>query len=110
MTENITYIYKGDDTGAFGNNFITITLTNEMEYTITKAQFVVNDGVPYCEPVENPTFPMVVNFTSEQTEQMKATNVGRLWVWDEENQKKTCKGQITWDCKNGVIFNGRNCC
>ena len=22
MTENISYIYKGDDTGAFGNNFI----------------------------------------------------------------------------------------
>lgn len=110
MTNEVNPIYKGDDTGAFGNNFITINLSNEQGHTITKAQFVVNDGQPYCEPVENPVFPLVINFTEEQTAEMKTTNVGRLWVWDSEGRKKTAKGQITWECKNGVIFNGGNCC
>lgn len=103
--------YKGDDTGAYGNNFITINLKNPLNYEVSKAQFVVNGGCPYVPPVENPVFPMVINFTSEQTQQMRATNVGNLVTWDSQGRQKTCKGSITWDFKNGVINNvRRNCC
>lgn len=103
-------IYKGDDTGAFGNNFITITLKNPENLQVTKAQFVVNGGCPYIEPVENPDFPMVINFNSEQTEQLRATNVGKLLAWDFKNRRSTCVGQVTFDCKNGVICNVRRTC
>lgn len=103
--------YKGDDTGAYGNNFITINLKNPLNYEVSKAQFVVNGGCPHLDPVENPQFPMVINFTSEQTLQMRATNVGNLVTWDSQGRQKTCKGSITWDFKNGVIYNvRRNCC
>ena len=103
--------YKGDDTGAFGNNFITIRLKNPQNYVVSKAQFVVNGGCPYLEPIINPTFPMVVNFTSEQTQQLRSTNVGNLVTWDSQDRQKTCKGSITFDFKNGVISNvRRNCC
>lgn len=103
-------IYKGDDTGAFGNTFIRINIKNPEGKEITKAQFVVNGGCPYLEPVENPVFPMDINFTSEQTEKMCSSNTGKLIVWDSNNLRSTCKGSITWDCLNGVICNVRRNC
>lgn len=111
MADEELEFYKGDDFGAFGNNFITVNLTNEYNYAISKAQFVVNGGVPYIEPVNNPVFPFVVNLGSEQTAQLRADNIGKLIVWDSQGRQKTCKGQIEFTCKNGVIGNvRRNCC
>ena len=37
-------IFKGDDTGALGNHFITIKLKNPELYPISKLKFVVNGG------------------------------------------------------------------
>lgn len=105
--------YKGDNTGAFGNKFITIKLKNPKEYVITKAQPVVNGGCPYIEPVVNPEFPLVVNFTSEQTEKLRSTNVCNLVVWDEQDREKQCDGVLEFDFRNGVICNvrqRRSCC
>lgn len=107
----MTNLYKGDNTGAFGNNFITINLDNPMGFEISKAQFVINGGTPYIEPVENPVFPLIVNLTSEQTQKLKTTNIGKLVVWDSQNRPKECDGSIEFDCKNGVLTNvRRNCC
>lgn len=102
-------IYKGDNTAAFGGNFITIELDNPLGYTISKAQFVVNGGCPYIPPRENPDFPFIVNFDGEQTKQLKPTNVGQLVVWDAEGRQKTCQGQIVFTAQNGVINGGCNC-
>ena len=51
--------YKGDNTGAFGNNFIIIELDNPLEYIIKKAEFVCG-----CirKTFINPVFPLIVNF------------------------------------------------
>lgn len=102
--------YKGDHTGAFGNQFITIELNNPNNYVISKAQFVVNGGCPYIEPISNPVFPLKVNLNSEQTEKLRATNVGNLVVWDDQGRPKQCDGSLTFDFKNGVICNVRKSC
>lgn len=100
-------IYKSDDTAAFGNNFITINLENPLGYTISKAIFVCG-----CvqKTFENPVFPIVINFTSEETEHFRSSNICYLVVFDEFNRQKTCKGTLTFNAKNGVINNGRTCC
>ena len=33
-------VFMGDNTGAFGNSFITINLDNPLEYEVSKAIFV----------------------------------------------------------------------
>lgn len=102
-------IYKGDNTAAFGNNYITIYLNNPLEYPVSKAEFVVNNGCPKLQPIENPVFPLVINFTSEQTAQLQANNTGKLVVWDSQGRQLTCKGTLTFSAQNGVIYNGCQC-
>ena len=101
-------IYKGDNSGAFGNNFITINLENPLGYTNSKAIFV-------CGCVQksfvNPVFPIVVNFSSEETANFRTANTCYLVVFDELGRQRTCKGTLTFKAQNGVLINGgRTCC
>lgn len=100
-------IFKGDDSGAFGNNFITINLDNPLGYTISKAIFVCG-----CiqKPFENPVFPLRINLTSQETTKLRSSNVCYLVVYDSEGRQKTCQGSLTFNAQNGVINNGGICC
>lgn len=101
-------IYKSDDTGAFGNNFITINLDNPMEYPITKAIFVCG-----CiqKKFENPVFPIVVNFSGKETEKLQGgANTCYLVVYDTEGRQKTCRGTLTFKAQNGVLTQNGTCC
>lgn len=103
-----TPIYKGDDTGAFGNDFITINLNNPLNYTVSKVEFVINNGT--CIPpktYEDPTFPLVINFIKEETEKFLGVNVCRLIAYDENGLRKTCNNTLTFYAQNGVIINVR---
>ena len=93
-------IFKGDNTAAFGGTFITINLTNPLEYTISKAVFVCG-----CIKKEflNPVFPLTVNFNSGETSKLRNTNVCYLVVYDEQGRQKTCTGTLTFNAQNGVI-------
>lgn len=106
MADN-TPIFKGDNSAAFGNNFITINLDNPLGYEISKAVFVCG-----CiqKTFENPTFPLVINFTSEETANFKTSNVCYLVVFDSEGRQKTCKGSLTFPAQNGVLNNNGTCC
>lgn len=99
-------IFKSDDTGAFGNSFITINLDNPNEYIVSRVIFVCG-----CikKTFDNPTFPIVVNLTSEETSRLKTTNVCYLVAYDSEGRQKTCKGTFKFNAQNGVISNG-TCC
>lgn len=101
-----TPIYKGDDTGAFGNNFITINLNNPLDYPVSKVEFIINGGG--CIPIktyENPVFPLRINFTKEETEKFLGVNVCRLRAYDEYGLRKTCNNTLTFYAQNGVILN-----
>lgn len=99
-------IYKGDNTGAFGNRFITINLDNPDNYVISRVIFVCG-----CihKSFENPVFPLTVNLTSEETGNLKPSNVCYLVAYDSEGRQKTCKGTLTFPATQGVICNGTNC-
>lgn len=100
-------VYMGDNTAAFGNNFITINLENPLEYPISKAVFVCNC---LTKTFENPVFPLVINFDSKETAKLRSSNTCFLVVYDSEGRQKTCTGNLTFKAQNGVLPNGGVCC
>lgn len=98
-------IFKGDDTGAFGIDFITIELENPLGNEISKAIFVCG-----CiqKPFKNPQFPLIVNFDSKETKQLRIgnQNVCYLVVYDAQGRQKTCQGTLVFGAKDGVLNNG----
>jgi hypothetical protein len=88
-------IYQGDNTAAFGGSFLTINVSTESEVMpiITKAELKTGN---ICKTFENPTFPLTVDLTEEETLKLQAVNTAYLAVWDNEGRKKTCQGKITF--------------
>lgn len=86
----------GDNTAAFGNNFLTISLDNQSGEPI-----VVTKAVFACGPIRieftEPEFPLKVNLTEEQTSQLSCKNTCYLAVWDEEGRKLTCEGTLIFN-------------
>ena len=92
--------FKGDNTGAFGGNFITIDLVNPYEFEVSKAIFIVG-----CvkKEFENPVFPLTINFDEEESKRLNFKNTAYLVVYDSEGRQKTCKGTLNFPMKEGVI-------
>ena len=108
-------IFKGDDTGALGNKFITIKLKNPELYSISKLKFVINSGCGIApkEFIDENNFQqeeieLVVNFSSEETSKLNATNTGNLVGYDMENKQFTCPQTLTFTAKNGVLYKCQN--
>lgn len=106
MSTNLP-IFKGDNTAAFGNNFITINIDNPQEFQISKAIFVCG-----CiqKSFENPVFPLVINLSSQETKKLSSSNVCYFVVYDSEGRQKTCQGTLTFKAQNGVIQQNGTCC
>lgn len=108
-------IFKGDDTGALGNHFITIKLKNPELYPISKLKFVVNGGCGIAPKeftdennFQQAEIELVVNFSSEETSKLNATNTGNLVGYDMENKQFTCPQTLTFTAKNGVLCKCQN--
>ena len=88
-------IYQGDNTAAFGGNFLTISISSETGIvpTITRAELKIGC---ITKTFENPVFPMTINLTEEETQRLQSQNTAYLAVWDASGRKKTCQGQITF--------------
>ena len=93
-------IFKGDDTNAFNNKFLTIDLEGVEGVKISKAEFKCGS---ICKTFENPTFPLEVNFTCDETKTLLANNCCHLAVYDEFGRKRTCQGEITFVAKEQVV-------
>ena len=88
----MTTIYKGDDTDAFDSTKITIKLKGADSIQISKAIFRCgNIQKSYTRPV----FPLVVNFTSQETERMWDENECYLQIFDTKGRRQTCRGDLT---------------
>ena len=96
----MTTLFRGDDTDAFGNSFITINLATSISGTISKAIFQCGNIV---KTFENPIFPITVNLTSTETATLEATNKCYLAVWDEDNKKRTCEGILVFNTQSEVV-------
>ena len=94
-------IYKGDDTDAFGFNFLTVILENAEFYTITKAEIRI--GV-VKKTVEDPHFPLRISLNKEETAQLNIwCNKCYLAVYDEEGKKYTCEGTLNFKASPKVV-------
>ena len=102
-------IYKGDDTSAFGHNFIKIIISNPYQRPISKIIFSVNGGIITKEFTDENNFTtdeieLYVNFNSAETAQLSGNNVGFMVAYDENHKKRTCYGTMTFKANNGVIY------
>ena len=100
----MTAIYKGDDTNAFGQNFIQINLNETAGYNISKVVF-------QCGPIQKvfvrPQFPIYVNFSAVESERLQQVSECYLQVFDEKGLRQTCEGTLTFTAKSKVVNNER---
>lgn len=109
-------IFKTDDTGAFGNNFIEITVNNPQLYPISKIVAVTNSGTcisnkQFTDPdnFQREDITLYVNYSSQETAKLNATNTLNLVVYDEQDRQATCPQSLTFYAKNGVISRNGQC-
>ena len=91
MSQNI---YQGDNTAAFGGNFLTINIVvpeGEDIPSISRAELKIGC---FHKVIETPTFPLTINLTEEETTHLKTENTAYLAVWDDQGRKKTCEGSL----------------
>lgn len=101
-------VFKSDDTGAFGVDFITINFQNPLSYVVTKAEFIIVNNPNIAPKVyENPVFPWKINYSKTETAKFQNVNVCRLRVYDENGLRKTCKNTLTFYAEDGEITDVR---
>lgn len=88
-------IYQGDNTGAFGEVFLTINLITNIEPAPVISKAVLKIG-GVCRTFVNPVFPLTINFNSDETAKMSSSNTAYLAVWDSEGRKRTCEGSLSF--------------
>ena len=98
---NMAVVYKGDDTGAFSNNLLTIRANIPEGQTVSKAKLKIG-SLPVMT-FDAPTFPIVVNLTPAQTRQLQQQNTVYMAVFDELGRKATCRGTVTFVAKDEVV-------
>ena len=91
-------IYKGDDTGANGQEFLRIYCQIPTGYSVSKIAVCITN----LEPIEfeNPVFPLVVNLTSDQTLRLSRNNTVTMIAYDEDGLQTTCEGIATFIAKD----------
>lgn len=88
----MSLLYRGDDTDAFEQEFITIEL-DEAPEGIKKAEFRCGSVL---KVYENPTFPLSVALSSEETMLLKQENECFLAIYDSLGRKRTCEGTLSF--------------
>lgn len=110
-------IFKGDDTGAFGNQFIKVTVKNPMLYPISKLVAVTNSGVgiankPFTDEnnFQREEIELTINYSSAETPCLnQGANILNLVAYDENGKQSTCPQSLTFYAKNGVISRNGKC-
>lgn len=110
-------IFKGDDTDAFGNQFIKITVKNPLLYPISKLEAVTNSGIgiknkPFTDEnnFQQEEIELTINYTSAETTCLnQGANILNLVAYDESGKQSTCAQSLTFYAKNGVISRNGKC-
>ena len=93
-------IYKGDNLQAFDGSPIEIEYDTNGK-SVSKAQFVINNG-SIVKEFNNPISPLSVTLDETDTKKLRATNYGKLILFDSQNRKKTCEGTLIFTASEGV--------
>ena len=93
-------IFQGDNTQAFGGNFVKITFSyhapdgKELPLpNISKAEVRVGCVV---KTYETPPNPLTVNFNEEESNQLGSVNTMYLALYYESGRKKTACGKLVF--------------
>ena len=95
MTEQTPNLIRGDDSQAFGQNLLRITLSDPDHlldtHSISKCE--IKFGGCVTKTFLNPVFPLVINLTSAESEKLDVgNNTAVMAVWDEDGRKLTPEG------------------
>lgn len=90
--DNIGEIYKGEDTNAFGQNFLTINAKIPEGWVISKLELIIENLLPIV--IYNPVFPLDINLNKIQTQQLHKINKVKLVIYDSLGRRRICDGQI----------------
>ena len=90
---NANALYRGDDSGAFGQQLLKVEVNNPHELIISRLDIKIGDTIVI--PVNNPTFPLFINLTAQQTAILKDSNKITFACYDQFGLKKTCKGYVS---------------
>lgn len=94
-------IHKGDDTNAFGFNFLTVNLENADDYTISKAEVRIGTII---KTIDNPVFPLRISLTKKETLTLsEACNKIYMAIYDTDGKKWTCEGELTFEAAPKVV-------
>ena len=99
--EDENAIFRGDDTDAFNQSFLRVNAQIPDSWTISKAEIKIGSLPKWT--FDNPTFPLFINPSAEQTAVMASTNNIYMCVYDALGRKMTCQGTLTIKTKAGVI-------
>lgn len=108
-------VFKGDDTGANGNTFITITIKNPELYPLSKILVVTNGGCGIAnkeftdvDNFQRETIELEINYSGIETATFNATNTVNVVSYDLENRQSTCPQTLVFTAKNGVLCKCQN--
>lgn len=113
MTNDLRY--KGDDFGAFGGDFLTITITNNTGEKVKSVAVQIGKIQKRNDieilPAETKTFGITLS-AEESKQLMISDNEIYAACYDELNRKLTCLrlGDISFNTNSEVVKDGRNCC
>ena len=93
-------IRRGDDTDAFGFDFLTINLDNPQGYVITKAEVRIST---IRKIFTNPTFPIKISLSRAETEKLEEQNKCYMAIYDSNGKKYTCEGTLTFKADPKVV-------
>ena len=93
-------IFRGDDTGAFGQNWLRVNVDIPPTWIVSRAEMKIGN---ILLNFESPEFPIIVNLTSAQTEQLNDSNTCYIALYDEDNLKKTIEGTYCFKTRKRVV-------
>lgn len=111
-------IYRGDDTAAFGHNFIRVKIKNPALYPLSKIEAVTNGGcciknIEITDPdnFKHEEITLFINYDSDDTQKLYlGANTLNMVAYDMQNRRYTCKQTFIFYAQNGVITkNGKRC-
>lgn len=101
MTCNENAIFRGDDTDAFGQNWLTINAVIPTGWVIAKADVKIGD-LP-IKTFNNPVFPLSINLTNIETIQLSQKNNIYMKVYDTQGRGMTCQGTLSFPTQAEVV-------
>ena len=93
-------IFRGDDTAAFGQNWLRINVDIPLTWIVSRAELKIGD---ILLTMEAPEFPVLINLTASQTAQLKDKNACYLALYDENGLKQTIEGTYTFTTRKQVV-------